>query len=130
MRAIAQSETREAGGSRPNPEIAVYDTSGPYTDPDAAIDPRLGLPPIRAAWIEERADTEPVERFDRGRVIRRARPARSVTQMHYARRGIVTPEMEFVAIREGLRREALADAGLHAQHAGESFGAAIPRESH
>ena len=130
MRLIAQSDTRDAEGSRPNPEIAVYDTSGPYTDPDAAIDPRRGLPPIRAAWIEERRDTEPIERHPPapGRPPRRARPGRTVTQMHYARKGIVTPEMEFVAIREGLLRDALADAGLHAQHAGESFGAAIPRE--
>ena len=129
MRLIAQSDTRDADGLRPNPEIAVYDTSGPYTDPDAVIDPRRGLPPIRAAWIEERDDTEPIERHLRepGGPPRRARPGRTVTQMHYARQGIVTPEMEFVAIREGLLREALADAGLHTQHPGESYGAAIPR---
>ncbi|HEY7472155.1 MAG TPA: phosphomethylpyrimidine synthase ThiC [Gemmatimonadota bacterium] len=130
MRAIAQSDTRESDGSRPNPEIAVYDTSGPYTDPEAGIDPRRGLPPIRAAWIEQRGDTEGIERPgpDGPRAVRRARPGRTVTQMHYARKGIVTPEMEFVAIREGLLRETLADAGLRAQHPGESFGAAIPRE--
>ncbi|HYO45549.1 MAG TPA: phosphomethylpyrimidine synthase ThiC, partial [Gemmatimonadota bacterium] len=129
MRAVAQSDTREADGSRPNPEISIYDTSGPYTDPDAAIDPRRGLPPIRAAWIEERGDTEPLElSTERVRVSRKARPGRTVTQMHYARKGIVTPEMEFVAIREGLRREALADTGLLAQHVGEAFGAAVPRE--
>jgi phosphomethylpyrimidine synthase len=130
MRAIAQSDTRESDGSRPNPEIAVYDTSGPYTDPEAGIDPRRGLPPIRAAWIKQRGDTEGIERPgpDGPRAVRRARPGRTVTQMHYARKGIVTPEMEFVAIREGLLRETLADAGLRAQHPGESFGAAIPRE--
>jgi len=130
MRLIAQSDTREAGGPRPNPEIAVYDTSGPYTDPEAAIDPRRGLPPVRARWIEERGDTELVERLpsDASPVRRRARPGRTVTQMHYARRGIVTPEMEFVAIRERQRREALADAGLLAQHPGESFGASLPPE--
>jgi phosphomethylpyrimidine synthase len=130
MRLVAQSDTREAGGPRPNPDIAVYDTSGPYTDPDAAIDPRRGLPPIRAGWIEERGDTEPVGRLPEGsaQVRRRARPGRTITQMHYARRGIVTPEMEFVAIRERQRRDALADAGLLAQHPGESFGASLPRE--
>jgi phosphomethylpyrimidine synthase len=130
MRLIAQSDTRGAHGSHPNPEIAIYDTSGLYTDPDAAIDPRKGLPPIRAAWIEERDDTEPVDRPSRdvAQVRRRARPGRTITQMHYARRGIVTPEMEFVAIRERQRREALADAGLIAQHPGESFGASLPRE--
>ncbi|HEU4463532.1 MAG TPA: phosphomethylpyrimidine synthase ThiC [Gemmatimonadota bacterium] len=125
MRAIAQSDSRDGDGPRSNPDIVVYDTSGPYTDPHAAIDPRRGLPPIRAAWIEERGDTEPIEGTD-GRPARRARAGRTVTQMHYARQGIVTPEMEFVAIREGERREALADAGLLARHAGESFGASIP----
>jgi phosphomethylpyrimidine synthase len=112
MRAVAQSDTREVEGLRANPQITIYDTSGPYTDPDATIDPRRGLPPIRAPWIAER----------------RTRPGHTVTQMHYARKGIVTPEMEFVAIREGLRRETLTDAGLLAQHPGEAFGAAIPRE--
>ena len=128
MRAIAQAPTRDSDGSRPNPEIVVYDTSGPYTDPAAAIDPRQGLPPLRAPWIAERGDTAPTESGPAGGRARRARPGRTVTQMHYARRGIVTPEMEFVAIREGERREALADAGLLARHAGESFGASIPRE--
>jgi phosphomethylpyrimidine synthase len=127
MRAIAQSDSRDGDGPRSNPDIVVYDTSGPYTDPDAAIDPRRGLPPLRAAWIEERGDTEAIEGTDRrASAARRARAGRTVTQMHYARQGIVTPEMEFVAIREGERREALADAGLLARHAGESFGASIP----
>ncbi|HUF88652.1 MAG TPA: phosphomethylpyrimidine synthase ThiC [Gemmatimonadota bacterium] len=127
MRAIAQSDTQGESGREPNPEIFVYDTSGPYTDPDAVIDPRRGLPPLRAAWIEERDDTEALERrASAGRPPRRARPGRTVTQMHYARRGIVTPEMEFVAIRENQRREALADRDLLARHPGESFGAAIP----
>ncbi|CAN5862510.1 hypothetical protein BH20GEM1_BH20GEM1_11230 [soil metagenome] len=92
MRLIAQSDTRVAGESRPNPELAVYDTSGPYTDPGAAIDPRRGLPPVRDAWIEERGDSEPIAGAGgNARVPRRARPGRTVTQMHYARRGIVTP---------------------------------------
>jgi len=145
MRAIVQSDTHGVNGPEPNPEILVYDTSGPYSDPGASIDPRRGLPPIRAGWIEERGDTEPLERLSssharrlaaepdragrRFRAIRsprRARPGRTITQMHYARQGIVTPEMEFVAIRENQRREALSDRGLLAQHAGEAFGAAIP----
>ena len=127
MRAIAQSDSRDGDGPRSNPDVVVYDTSGPYTDPDAAIDPRRGLPPLREAWIEERGDTEPIAGTDgRAPRARRACTGRTVTQMHYARKGVVTPEMEFVAIREGERREALADAGLLARHAGESFGASIP----
>ncbi|HET9332061.1 MAG TPA: phosphomethylpyrimidine synthase ThiC [Gemmatimonadota bacterium] len=127
MRAIAQSDSRDGDGPRSNPDVVVYDTSGPYTDTDAAIDPRRGLPPLRDAWIEERGDTEPIASTDgRATTARRARAGHTVTQMHYARKGIVTPEMEFVAIREDERREALADAGLLARHAGESFGASIP----
>jgi phosphomethylpyrimidine synthase len=99
----------------------VYDTSGPYTDPDAALDVRKGLPPLRERWIEARGDTERLEkpssiyrrgreampelepiRFNGARTIRRAKPGANVSQMHYARRGEITPEMEYVAIREGL----------------------------
>ncbi|WP_135466982.1 phosphomethylpyrimidine synthase ThiC [Crenalkalicoccus roseus] len=127
------------------PPLRVYDTSGPYTDPAAGIDIRRGLPPLRRPWIEARGDTEAYEgrasrpeddglkpgearrvpAFDRaGREVRRARPGRAVTQMAYARAGIVTPEMEYVAIRENLGREAAREAGLARD--GESFGAAIP----
>ncbi|MDE2482623.1 MAG: phosphomethylpyrimidine synthase ThiC, partial [bacterium] len=100
---------------------AVYDTSGPYTDPSADLDVRRGLPAMRAAWIEARNDTDVLEkptsiyrrgreamqeldaiRFTGTRAIRRAKPGANVTQMHYARKGIVTPEMEFVALREGM----------------------------
>jgi len=159
MREIAQSDTPAIGGAgEPNPPVWVYDTSGPYTDPDARIDIRRGLAPLRARWIEERGDTERLDgpssrygrerlsdpklaglRFDLARTPRRARAGANVTQMHYARRGIVTPEMEFVAIRENLRRaeyvDALKAAGpkgarmaevLLRQHRGESFGAEIP----
>ena len=159
MREIAQSDTPAmAGASERNPPVWVYDTSGPYTDPGARIDIRRGLAPLRAAWIDERGDTEPLDgpssrygrerladpklaalRFDLGRAPRRARAGANVTQMHYARRGVVTPEMEFVAIRENLRRaeyvEALKASGpqgarmaevLLRQHRGESFGASIP----
>ncbi|MBW8270197.1 phosphomethylpyrimidine synthase ThiC [Caldovatus aquaticus] len=127
------------------PPLRVYDTSGPYTDPAARVDIRRGLPELRRAWIEARGDTELYEgraprpeddglkpgqarrvpAFDRaGRPVRRARPGNAVTQLAYARRGIVTPEMEYVAIRENLGREAAREAGLIRD--GESFGAAIP----
>jgi phosphomethylpyrimidine synthase len=149
MREITQSSTPASfGAAEDNPPVTVYDTSGPYTDPAAAIDIRRGLPAMRAAWIDERADTEPLDgptsaygrarladpslaglRFDLHRHPRRARAGSNVTQMHYARRGIVTPEMEFVAIRENLRRDEMLAAmpeAVRRQHAGQSFGAAIP----
>ncbi len=149
MREIQLSDTLTRKGRESNPPITVYDTSGPYTDPEADIDLRRGLPPVRSAWIEERGDTECLPdfssdyarrrnadpalaavRFPHLRRPRRARPGANVTQMHYARRGIITPEMEFVAIRENQRREALREilqgSELLEQHAGESFGAAIP----
>jgi phosphomethylpyrimidine synthase len=86
----------------------VYDTSGPYTDPAVKLDVRIGLPSLRERWIEARGDTEPLikpsslYRFASARPIRRAKPGANVTQMHYARRGEITPEMEFIAIREGV----------------------------
>jgi phosphomethylpyrimidine synthase len=145
MREITQSETPASFGAEKNPPIFVYDTSGPYTDPQSKIDVRNGLPPLRAKWIEQRADTEILAgptsrygterlndprvaemRFNLKRQPRRARPGANVTQMHYARQGIVTPEMEFVAIRENQRRDALPDL-LTRQHAGETFGASLPR---
>ena len=146
MREVAQSPTTTQAGAEPNEPIAVYDTSGPYTDPAAAIDLRRGLPAIRAAWIAERGDTEVLTeisshygrarataedlaalRFPNPRLPRRALAGRNVTQMHYARRGIVTPEMEFIAIRENQRLEAVRDQALLRQHPGQSFGAAIPK---
>jgi len=160
MREIRQSDTPASFGHEPNPPLWVYDTSGPYTDPEARIDIRAGLAPLRAGWIRERGDTLELPgpsshygierlqdpklaelRFDLQRKPRQAVPGRNVTQMHYARQGIVTPEMEFVAIRENLRRqeylESLAAAGptgqrmaqmIGRQHPGQSFGASIPRE--
>ncbi len=114
--------------SAKEPPVVVYDTSGPYTDPDARIDVAEGLPPLREKWIEARGDTEFVEprevrpedngnvseqalapEFPRSRKPRRAKNGQAVTQMAYAKRGIVTPEMEYVAIRENARREALAE---------------------
>jgi phosphomethylpyrimidine synthase len=138
--------------------IALYDTSGPYTEPAAAVDVRRGLAPLRAGWIEARGDTEQYsgrapQALDDGskheareaerlaalrreaaglqRPPRRARAGANVTQMHYARRGIVTPEMEFVAIRENGKREwmaeYLADAGREQRLQGNPLGAQIPR---
>jgi len=144
MREIMQSDTRTSSGAERNPPIYVYDTSGPYTDPQASIDIRSGLAPLRAPWIEQRGDTDElpgpssvygVERLNdasltemRFRLVRRprrAKPGANVSQMHYARRGIVTPEMEFIAIRENQRRDLLAEL-ITRQHPGEAFGAAIP----
>jgi phosphomethylpyrimidine synthase len=125
----------------------VYDTSGPYTDPTAVIDIYTGLHRPRTRWVEEREDTEELPDFTseysrrrpgdplalsrRFPVIhrpRRARAGKSVTQMHYARRGIITPEMEFVAIREGMRLKEVRDAALLKRHRGAAFGACIPDE--
>jgi phosphomethylpyrimidine synthase len=160
MRAISQSATPDSFGGEPNPPLFVYDTSGPYTDPAARIDIRRGLGTPRLPWILERGDTEELAgptsdygkarladpaltalRFELQRTPRRAKAGRNVTQMHYARQGIVTPEMEFIALRENLRRKeylaSLVDSGpmgermaslLSRQHPGQSFGASIPAE--
>ncbi len=144
MREIAQTRTPTLFGGQENPPVTVYDTSGPYTDPQANIDLAAGLAAVRSRWIEERGDTEQLTglssafgrtrqhdaRLDAVRFPGRALPRRAignanVTQMHYARRGIVTPEMEYVAIRENQRLDAVRDAGLLAQHPGQSFGANI-----
>ena len=149
MREISQSDTLASMGAEKNPPIYVYDTSGPYTDPAVKIDIRSGLAPLREKWIDERGDTEILSgpasiygrqrlndprlaelRFDLKRSPRRARTGANVTQMHYARRGIVTPEMEFIAIRENQRCEHLADQQrelLARQHPGHDFGAFLPR---
>jgi len=145
MREVSQSDTLASFGAEKNPPIYLYDTSGPYTDPNVRIDIRAGLAPVRAKWIEERGDTEALAgptsrygaerlrdpklaemRFDLKRQPRRAKPGLNVTQMHCARRGIVTPEMEFVALRENQRRDHLSALITH-QHPGDSFGAALPR---
>ncbi len=144
MREISQSDTPAAMGAEKNPPIYVYDTSGPYTDPAVKIDIRSGLAPLREKWIVERNDTELLPnltsaygrsraadpklaelRFNLQRHPRRAKAGMNVSQMHYARRGIVTPEMEYVAIRETQRREGLSEL-VTRQHPGQSFGAAIP----
>ncbi|MFN9210037.1 MAG: phosphomethylpyrimidine synthase ThiC, partial [Betaproteobacteria bacterium] len=144
LREIELADTPTAQGVEKNPPLAVYDSSGPYTDPTVAIDIRAGLAPLRAAWIAERGDTEELAgpssrygierladaklaelRFGLARRPRRAQAGRTVTQMHYARRGMVTPEMEFVALRENQRLEGYSEA-LRRQHPGQSFGASLP----
>jgi len=130
---------REISQSGDNPPIAVYDTSGPYTDPAATIDIRKGLAAFRQSWIEARGDTRlldgPTSLYGRNRLEdpklaelrfdlkRKPRRGKCVTQMHYARKGIITPEMEFIATRENQRMV----SGLETQHPGEPFGARIPR---
>ena len=160
FRKITQEDTPSQMGAEKNPPLYVYDTSGPYTDPCVTIDIRAGLTPIRAAWINERNDTELLTgpssafgqtrlndpklvalRFNLHRQPRRAKAGKNVTQMHYARQGIVTPEMEYIAIRENMLRsdyiDSLKAAGGNSarmaelmlrQHPGQSFGASIPRE--
>ncbi len=145
FREISLSDTPSAFGAEKNPPVVVYDTSGPYTDPNAKIDIRNGLPELRAKWIEERNDTEVLSgltsdygnlrktdpalaelRFNLTRKPRRAKAGKNVSQMHYARQGIITPEMEFIAIRENQRRENISEM-IQRQHPGQDFGASIPQ---
>ena len=148
MREIRLTPTHTDDGVEDNAPVFVYDTSGPYTDPNVSIDVRKGLPDVRSSWIEERGDTEILSglssqygqqrlndpelstmRFASIRNPRRAKAGKNVTQMHYARQGIITPEMEFVAIRENMKLEkARAEGLLDNQHPGHSFGASIPKE--
>ncbi len=146
MREIELSQTPTEFGGEVNPGVRVYDTSGPYSDPQASIDLRRGLPGLRSLWIEERGDTEVLThasarytqarledpelealRFDLHRQPRRAKPGANVSQMHYARRGIITPEMEYIAIRENMALAQARERG-EVQHPGQSFGADIPDE--
>ena len=139
MREVIQSDTRDGDASHPNPPIPVYDTSGPYTDADYVVSLPKGLPALRDAWIAERKDceetTEPAiaatpYSCPAPHTVRRAQAGRCVTQMHYARRGVVTPEMEYVAIRENVRLDELRDRPeyreLLAQHPGVAHGAQLP----
>ena len=147
FREISLAETRSTDGVERNDSVFVYDTSGPYTDPESRIDIRQGLAPLRARWIEERDDTERLDavsseygrlrqndpkieplRFAHLRAPRRARPGANVTQMHYARQGVVTPEMEFIAIRENCMREAYREEVRRLRHPGMGFGANLPEE--
>ncbi|MFG3500295.1 phosphomethylpyrimidine synthase ThiC [Pseudomonas sp. NPDC047963] len=148
MREISLDVTPTDFGGEINAPVLVYDTSGPYTDPSVTIDVRKGLADVRSAWIDDRGDTELLEgltsqfgqqrladaeltkmRFAHVRNPRRAKPGKNVSQMHYARQGIITPEMEYIAIRENMKlQEARAAGLLTEQHAGQSFGASIPKE--
>ncbi|MCG7900267.1 MAG: phosphomethylpyrimidine synthase ThiC [Candidatus Thiodiazotropha lotti] len=151
MREVEQEATSASFGAEENPPIPIYDTSGPFTDPQQSIDLMQGMPDLRTPWIEARADTQLLDgptseygqsrqndpelahlRFEHIRAPRRAKAGANVTQMHYARQGIITPEMEFVAIRENCRLQELREdpryAKLLRQHAGEGFGANIPDE--
>ena len=155
---LAQTKSFRNGQAEDNAPFLIYDTSGPYTDPNARIDLQQGLLPLRRPWVVERGDVEELPavsseygrarladpklnalRFAHIRKPLRAKPGRNVTQMHYARTGIITPEMEFIAIRENLKRQAATGQGngtgnghgsnrLTAQHPGTSWGAAIPAE--
>ena len=139
MRAIALTDTPTGLGGEHNPDILVYDTSGVYTDTSIQIDLNQGLPHVRETWIEERQDTERLDklssefgqqrasdirtaaiRFAHISKPRKAKIGKNVTQMHYARQGIITPEMEYIAIRENQRQRDGVDMR---QHAGENFGA-------
>jgi phosphomethylpyrimidine synthase len=148
MREISLDVTPTDFGGEINAPVTVYDTSGPYTDPNVTIDVRKGLADVRSAWIEDRGDTEKLPgltsefgqrrlndaelsamRFAHVRNPRRAKAGHNVSQMHYAKKGIITPEMEYVAIRENMKLAEAREAGLLVeQHAGQSFGAAIPNE--
>ena len=144
MREVTQSPTLGLRGTDFNPPIALYDTSGPYGDSNQQLDLRRGLPRLRARWIEERQDTVELFqasiaaeklghagqtrpfRFPTSRLPRRAKAGHNVTQMHYARRGIITPEMEYIAIRENCRLEQYREADLSRRHAGQGLGARLP----
>ncbi|PKH18945.1 phosphomethylpyrimidine synthase ThiC [Enterobacterales bacterium CwR94] len=150
MREIQLSPT-QIGGSKTQPQfeanepVPVYDTAGPYGDPAATINVHQGLATLRAGWIAERQDTEAIQqrssqytqqrladegldhlRFEHLPAPRRAQPGKCVTQLHYARLGLITPEMEFIALRENMGRERIRSEVLTQQHAGHSFGAHLP----
>lgn len=148
MREITLTSTQTESGVEGNPPIRVYDSSGIYSDADCEIDLRAGLPSLRAPWILERGDSEQLKsptsdfgkvrfsdaktahlRFEHIKNPLRAKSGENVTQLHYARQGIITPEMEFVAIRENTaQQQASEQPELAAQHHGQSHGASIPFE--
>ena len=159
MREINLTPTHSANGNgtTPNQPITIYDTSGPYTDTNVTIDVRAGLQPLRRTWIDARQDTEELPqvtsqygrqraadpkladlRFTHIRKPLRAKAGRNVSQMHYAKKGIITPEMEFIAIRENQSRERARElmaatnghGGGVAQHPGQAWGARIPQSHH
>ncbi|MCP1996863.1 phosphomethylpyrimidine synthase ThiC [Flavobacterium sp. HSC-61S13] len=149
LREITLHDTKLAnGGIEKNPPVAVYDTSGPYTDPNIQIDIRKGIPRIREQWILDRQDVSVLDsitsqygqqrlndpqldhlRFEFLHLPKVAQPHRNVSQLHYAKKGIITAEMEYVAIRENQKIEQLAQAtsAMQQQHTGNSFGARTPQ---
>ncbi|MDH2917033.1 MAG: phosphomethylpyrimidine synthase ThiC [Gallionella sp.] len=146
MREITQDETPASMGAEVNPPVYVYDCSGPYTDPAVKIDIRSGLAEMRAGWIAERNDTEALPhltseygrqrlndpalaemRFNLQHTPRKAKAGKNVTQMHYARQGIITPEMEYIAIRENQKVDGMSEM-MRKQHPGENFGKAMPKQ--
>ena len=146
FREISISDTPSEFGAEKNAPVLTYDTSGPYTDPKSKVDIKNGLIPLRNIWIEDRKDTEQLQgpsstfgkkrktdpsledmRFNLKRNPKKAKAGKNVSQMHYAKKGIITPEMEFIAIRENQRREGISDI-LQTQHPGENHGAKIPQK--
>jgi phosphomethylpyrimidine synthase len=145
FREISLSDTASQFGAEKNNPVVVYDTSGPYTDPAYQIDIRNGLPALRSQWILNRGDVEELDgptsdfgkerqsdpelekmRFNLKRKPLKAKPGQNVSQMHYAKKGIITPEMEYIAIRENQRREGISEF-IQTQHPGQSYGASIPK---
>ena len=145
FREISLSDTASQFGAEKNNPVVVYDTSGPYTDPAYQIDIRNGLPALRSQWILDRGDVEELDgptsdfgqerqsdpelekmRFNLKRKPLKAKPGQNVSQMHYAKKGIITPEMEYIAIRENQRREGVSEF-IQTQHPGQSYGASIPK---
>lgn len=145
FREISLADTASQFGAEKNNPVIVYDTSGPYTDPEYNIDIRNGLPALRSQWIMERSDVEELSgpsskfgtqrqqdpelekmRFNLKRKPLKAKGGKNVSQMHYARQGIITPEMEYIAIRENQRREGISDF-IQTQHPGQDHGASIPK---
>jgi phosphomethylpyrimidine synthase len=145
FREISLADTASQFGAEKNNPVIVYDTSGPYTDPEYDIDIRNGLPPLRSQWIMERSDVEELSgpssefgtqrqqdpelekmRFNLKHKPLKAKAGKNVSQMHYARQGIITPEMEYIAIRENQRREGISDF-IQTQHPGQDHGASMPK---
>lgn len=145
FREISLSDTASQFGAEKNNPVVVYDTSGPYTDPGYQIDIRNGLPALRSQWILDRADVEELDgptsdfgkerqndpelekmRFNLKRKPLKAKSGQNVSQMHYAKKGIITPEMEYIAIRENQRREGISEF-IQTQHPGQNYGASIPK---
>ena len=152
MREITLSDTL-VGGKEDNPiyeknePLCVYDTSGFYTDENVEIDVHKGIPRLRETWIDARDDVECLTsksskytqerladegldelRFDHLPKVRRAKLGKNVSQMHYAKQGVITPEMEYISIRENIKRQDVKDEMLLQQHKGQSFGASIPEQ--